>query len=235
MNDDEGGRTIIVLGMHRSGTSALTGSLEQAGLALGPVIESAPDNVRGSRESRRLMALHDDVLARNGGSWREPVANPRWEPVHRELRDSVVEGFRGIPLWGFKDPRTLLVLQGWLSALPSAELVGIFRHPFLVADSLHRRDGMPHAEGLSLWSYYNRILLWYHERRGGFPLLEFSTSPGVFRDGLDALATSLGLDAERMRFFDETLRHVEPPELGSVAGAPQARALFDKLVDRARK
>ena len=44
-------RTIAILGMHRSGTSALTGSLEQAGLYIGDTNHHADDNIRGNRDN----------------------------------------------------------------------------------------------------------------------------------------------------------------------------------------
>ena len=91
--------TIIVLGMHRSGTSALTGTLEKAGLQLGSVIEEAPDNLKGSRESRSIMLLHEDILERNGGSWDNPTPNPHWSPVHRAFRDTIIETYK-ITLFG---------------------------------------------------------------------------------------------------------------------------------------
>ena len=229
------GSPVIVLGMHRSGTSALTGSLEEAGLALGPVIESAADNAKGSRESRRLMTLHEDILVRNGGAWNRPVNNASWSPVHRELRDSVIESFQGVASWGFKDPRTLLVLNGWLTALPAARLVGIFRHPLAVAQSLQRRNDMPLDEALSLWIAYNRVLSWHHEHHGPFPLLEFSDDDRDFVGQTRELAAHLGLDAPPETFYDASLR--QPVDLDAVMseerGPEMVRAL--RLLDTLRE
>lgn len=44
--------TVLILGMHRSGTSCLAGSLQEAGLYLGEVNTAAPHNAKGNRESR---------------------------------------------------------------------------------------------------------------------------------------------------------------------------------------
>jgi len=75
-------RTVIVLGMHRSGTSALAGSLEAAGLCLGEINEYSEDNKKGNRESKSIMTLHNDLLERNGGSWDNPVPNLKWDSIH---------------------------------------------------------------------------------------------------------------------------------------------------------
>ena len=59
---------VVVLGMHRSGTSCLAGSLEQQGLFLGEVNTSAPWNRRGNRERFDVMNLQGDILEASGGS-----------------------------------------------------------------------------------------------------------------------------------------------------------------------
>jgi len=43
---------ILILGMHRSGTSCLAGCLEEAGLYLGDVNLKAGFNKKGNRENR---------------------------------------------------------------------------------------------------------------------------------------------------------------------------------------
>ena len=220
---------IIVLGMHRSGTSALAGSLERAGVALGDVVQEAPDNLKGSRESRRLMALHEDLLRRGGGSWREPPDKVRWEAVHHALRDAHVDNFANHARWGFKDPRTLLVLDGWLAACPDATLVGIFRHPFHVAESLHRRNGMDHEEALELWQRYNRVLHWYRDNRSAFPLIEFADDAADVAAQLRALAAALELPDPPEGFFDDAMRRDAPPELPSSPRTVRALELHARL------
>lgn len=63
---------VMVLGMHRSGTSCLTGLLQQTGLELGDVVTEAPHNKKGNRENLDIMRLNDDVLAHSRGSWDRP-------------------------------------------------------------------------------------------------------------------------------------------------------------------
>lgn len=221
--------TVIVLGMHRSGTSALTGILEKAGLELGSVIEQAADNLKGSRESRTIMLLHDDILERNGGSWDKPPENPVWSPVHHAFRDTIIDTHSNHTLWGFKDPRTVLLAGPWCAALPSATLVGIFRHPFAVAQSLSNRNAMSYEKSLELWLHYNRRLLWYQRNQGPFPFLEFTNDEYQFTENVKKLVVALGLSTTGLEFFDKTLKQSCYPDLEHIEHARTALILYDKL------
>ena len=53
---------MIVLGMHRSGASFLTGSLQIAGLELGQQSTSDRHNQKGNRENAGFVGFHNDVL-----------------------------------------------------------------------------------------------------------------------------------------------------------------------------
>lgn len=222
-------RAIAVLGMHRSGTSALTGSLEQAGVYIGETSDPSADNVKGNRESVSILTLHDDLLQRNGGAWDRPVRNMRWDPVHRALQTSIIQNFNSYDIWGFKDPRTLLTTNMWLKAIPSLEFVGIFRHPFLVADSLIKRDNKTTEDALDLWFIYNTNLLWLANNHERFPILEFSTGSAEFQRQLDKLVAILDLDKAGINFFSDKLRHSDIPELRPSPIANRCLQLYETL------
>jgi len=107
-------------------------------------------------------------------------------------------------MWGFKEPRSLFTIQGWLDVVPDATLVGIFRHPSLVASSLETRDRMPRRKALRLWLFYNLRLhdLW---SRTPFPIVEFTQNSEDFRKQLDHLVRLFGL--EPTQEFREFLEH----------------------------
>jgi hypothetical protein len=222
--------------MHRSGTSCLTGSLQQQGLFLGEHNTAAPRNARGSRENPRVQRLHDDILIKNRGSWRKPPPSVRWRPEHFEAARELLREHAGHAVWGFKDPRTLLVYDGWRLLVPDVEQIGIFRHPLKVAKSLRERPSASPVElkdGLALWKAYNERLL---ELRSAnrFPLVCFDDEAAVLEDKLRQAGEMLGLetqpDSPGSPFFSEELRHVqaEGPPL-----APELLALYDKLRDLA--
>ena len=147
---------IAVLGMHRSGTSALVGSLQQRGLFLGRHSTHNTYNLRGNRENPDVMLLNEDILERSGGSWRAPPAAVEWAPDHVERAHAILAEHAERPLWGFKDPRTLLTLDGWLRLVPDLEFVGVFRHPARVARSLASRPSLPVEDPVELWRVLQR-------------------------------------------------------------------------------
>ena len=152
-------RVIAIIGMHRSGTSLLAGSLQERGLFLGDVVNEAPHNKKGNRESLPIRELHEDILNSSGGSWDNPPEEVSWKGIHRSMRDLITNGFSDQPIWGFKDPRSIFCLEGWLETIPSLECVAIIRHPEEVAMSLHARNGWSIEKGINLWYVYNRRLL----------------------------------------------------------------------------
>lgn len=202
-------RVICILGMHRSGTSCLTGSLQEAGLQLGKFHSWNPHNRKGNRENQDVVDLNDAVLVANHGSWDRPPQTVRWSRELLQRGRELLATYRGQPNLGFKDPRALLVLEGWKQLLPQLEFVGIFRHPNAVADSLVVRSGgeMSRSEGLALWYQYNRRLLREHRRRP-FPVLCFDEPEMQFHAKLDEISRELGLQpvAEGERFYERELR-----------------------------
>jgi hypothetical protein len=202
---------MFVLGMHRSGTSCLAGSLQQAGLELGEVHEWNPWNRKGNREKQAIVDLNDAVLAASGGSWDRPPRRVRWCEEHRQRAREILGELAVADIAGFKDPRTLLVLEGWRELCPRLEFVGVFRHPTAVAASLARRSGMEREQAFSLWRAYNRRLLALH-RRQRFPLVDFDAEGAAYRARVGRVAVALGLDADRVAaqpFYDEALRSAD--------------------------
>lgn len=203
---------ILILGMHRSGTSCLAGSLQQRGLFLGEVYESRPYNRKGNRENQQVMDLNDAVLAASGGAWDRPPRQLGWDTAAAARRDAIVAslagGSDGAP-WGFKDPRTLLTLPFWREGLGAVRFAGTFRHPVRVAASLTARDpSMPVRAALDLWLAYNERLLALHAL-APFPLVDFDTTPTAYVAAVDALARDLGLRGNgggTDEFFEAELR-----------------------------
>jgi hypothetical protein len=202
-------RVICVLGMHRSGTSALTGTLEAAGLHLGNVVTRGRFNRKGSREDKRVMVLNEAVLEDNGGAWHRPPDQAVWTHERRLARDRIISSFDGHEMWGFKDPRFLFTVAGWQEVLPRIEFVGTIRNPVSVVKSLLNR---PNSEGseqelYELWRRYNEKLieLWEIHR---FALVDFDAGPEKYLADLDAICRMLGLEPPKRQgvFFESVLR-----------------------------
>ncbi len=221
-----------ILGMHRSGTSWLAGSLEEQGLALGEVSTEDPHNRKGNRESPELMALHDGVLRANDGSWKKPPRRSRWSDEQRaSLADFVARMNDAYPVWGFKDPRALLLFDEWRRHVPDIRCVGIFRHPLAVHRSLHARNPrFDERRSVKLWIAYNERLVEEH-RRDPFPILRFDVAPESLAQQLVSVVGTLDLPggAADAGFFDPSLVHQDAaPELPRAA-----RKLWSVLCDNA--
>lgn len=221
---------VCVLGMHRSGTSCITGTLQAAGVFLGEVFTHNKHNVKGNRENRAIMDLHNDLLAANGGAWNDPPPAVRWSGEHTSRRDGIIAGLAAAaPCWGFKDPRTLLALDGWLPALPDVRFAGVVRHPVAVARSLHSRGGMPTERAIALWTAYNLRLAEY-QARFDVPTVCFDLSVADLLTSLRGLCTKLGLEAGAAEvFFDADLRHHDGGNESWENVPAGARALYEKL------
>lgn len=204
-------RTVIILGMHRSGTSCLTGSLQEAGLHLGEVNRQSRCNEKGTRENQGFMDVNDAVLASASASWDNPPADDiKWCDDHKVMRGRLIDATAQEPAWGFKDPRTVLLLDGWLEALPDAHLIATFRDPFAVAQSLHKRNNFPIEKGLALWRAYNERLL-AACREHDIAMVNYDWSPSLYRQGLEAVCTATGLSppTNGFEFFETKLRRNE--------------------------
>lgn len=203
---------VCVVGMHRSGTSCLTGCLQQAGLYLGDVVTSAPFNEKGNRESEAVQSLNDDILTHSGGSWAQPPRRLRWSAAHEVRREVILEELRTRCAWGFKDPRSLLTLPFWRAGAPELQLVGTFRHPASVARSLAARGRMSieRARAIDLWLAYNRNLMDLC-RTERVALISFDLPPAEYLSRMRTIIVQLGLraavlDGPDEPFFDPALR-----------------------------
>lgn len=154
---------VLVLGMHRSGTSAITRVLNLLGCALPPEIIGAADgNEQGHWESISAVNLNDEILESAGSNWKD------WGPINDDWRQSglrveklelasriVREHAELGPLFALKDPRMCRLADIWLEAMDAVSVeprvILMLRHPLEVAASLDRRDLMAPGYGQLLW------------------------------------------------------------------------------------
>jgi hypothetical protein len=200
--------------MHRSGTSCLTGLLEDAGVFLGDVSKKNPYNLKGNHENLRIMHLHDEVLASNGGSWdAPPEGDVIWTDAQRTSLREIIDKYQHQALWAFKDPRTLFTLSAWQNALPGLRYIGTFRHPGAVAQSLYRRGRLSADEAYQLWLRYNRRLLELQQTLR-FDILCFDLERAAYIQSVTSAFRHLDLDVtdSNLAFFEDELRntHIEP-------------------------
>lgn len=229
---------VAVLGMHRSGTSALAGTLAEQGVDFGDVSRSNRFQPKGNHESRKLMRLHDRILRRCGGTWWDPPGQGAIDirPRMRERLATILGEYESRVV-GVKDPRMLVLMELWRD-LPLAR-IGTLRNPVDVTRSLQARArelGEP-AELADerrcerLWRHYNSLLLAEHDREP-FPLLNFDEAAS-FGPGAVAALRSYGIAADReVTFFDPGLTANREDDWRADM-EPETLALYDALAERA--
>jgi hypothetical protein len=228
LSNDAPARVVGILGMHRSGTSCLTGSLQEAGLFLGECHTWNPHNLKGNRENQDFVDLHDLILQENGGAWDAPPAVVQWSEAHREQATTLLVAHGSESVFGFKDPRTLLVLDGWKILVPDIEFVGIFRHPNAVARSLEKRSAKAWEESIGLWYAYNSVL--YQEYRNKpFPVLNFDDDEAILDEKIFRVAGDMGLSgaASEKKFYSSELKSSVDKDSPSLPW--KVRRLYKKL------
>jgi GT2 family glycosyltransferase len=152
---------LLILGMHRSGTSLVARSLEVAGLYAGDsddMLAAQADNPLGFYERRDLVQCNDALLAAVGATWFAPPAEPL-SPMGGDVGEVLTRlrnTSRGAGTF-IKDPRLCLTWPAWAAA--ESVVVYVYRNPLAVADSLRRRNAFPLGYGLALWEHYNRCAL----------------------------------------------------------------------------
>ncbi len=162
------GPWVLVVGMHRSGTSAVAGALGALGFHT-PGIDDRmdwPESNPEHWESLSMSVFNDRLLEGAGGSWEAPPDLPEGWPdadVANRLPAPHAVASKAYPVPGpivWKDPRLCLLLPYWRRFLPGpTAAIFIWRSPMLVAASLARRDGMDLGQGVALWEHYNRTAL----------------------------------------------------------------------------
>ena len=144
---------VVLLGMHRSGTTMLARMLDRLGVFMGHRLER-------NHEAIAILDLNDQVLSRAHAAWdrpagmvdlleHEPSAQAVTEFMREELRTITFRRSylgtarlpRGLPdgPWGFKDPRTTVTWPLWHRIMPQARYIVVRRHGVDVAASLWRR------------------------------------------------------------------------------------------------
>ena len=156
-------KIICIIGMHRSGTSMVANILRHSGLDLGPdeqFISALAENPQGFFEHQPIVDLNDELLAHFGGRWYAPPDFPEsWENAaslqpFKEKALQLIEPFQKTPVWGWKDPRTTLLLPFWRSILPNLTVIICLRNPLDVAQSLKKRNSMDITAAGYIWEKY---------------------------------------------------------------------------------
>lgn len=142
---------VIVIGMHRSGTTLLSRLLTDMGVHMGA------DTTTANAESLFFLNLNNSVLRQASATWFTPLpfadvvdhkdCQSRYcTHLIEQLNSSSFSQFEGDEFhagnyrWGWKDPRSTITLPLWLKIFPQAKVIHIVRNGVGVANSLVERD-----------------------------------------------------------------------------------------------
>jgi len=157
-------KIIVVLGMHRSGTSALTRGLQALGVELGGNLMTAfeGNNSKGFWEDLEIVAINDALLEQCGQSWHSlgDLSQCNWaallaSPYGQRAIEYLALQIERYQLFAFKDPRMARLLPFWKLVFQRLGVTPVFliasRNPISVALSLEKRDGFPAEKSHLLW------------------------------------------------------------------------------------
>ena len=233
-------KMLIVLGMHRSGTSMLAGACRLLGAELGDrMMAAASDNVMGFWEHDDIVRIHDELLQRLGYAWDDMRALPdKWwayetiRPQREALAEVLRRDFADAKLPCVKDPRLCRLLPLWQELLKELGwqpcYLFVTREPSEIIGSLKARNGFP-PEKSSLLMLRYLLDAEVGSRGGPRTFVDYSEILADWRGSLQQAWKQLGLvwpkddaglDARAGRFIHKELRHqggedlLPPGELG---------------------
>lgn len=212
-----------MLGVHRSGTSMVSGILTRAGFQ-SPHTPLPPSdwNPEGYGESAVFTHLHDRLLQAAGTRWDAYTrVDPEWFATdaagafEAECRDLLQQEFDLAQPFVMKDPRMCRLLPFWLRVLSrqglGASVVLVVRHPSEVASSLVARDALPRDVALLIWLRHVLEAEW-SSRTVRRSVLRYDNVLADWRQAVARVETDLGLTSAEgwLPRVDDIDRFVKP-------------------------
>lgn len=196
---------IMVLGMHRSGTSALTRAINLLGAELPKNLLGAnPSNPTGHWEPERLIALHEQMLAEAGSSWDDwrsfdpnDLGAQRLRFYKAEIARLIDEEYGSAPFFVLKEPRISRFVPLYAEILRRMRIdvryVLIDRNPLAVIASLANRNGFTMGFSSLLWLRHELEAERATRGRSRI-LLSYESLLDDWRQGIDGITATLSLD-----------------------------------------
>jgi hypothetical protein len=163
-----GQKTLIITGMHRSGTSLITDWLSRCGLQIGErLVTGGIENTDGQFEDVEFLKLHEEILSNNNlhTSGFVDETNMELSLYQLEKLKSIIKVKQQLyDQWGWKDPRTCLFLNTYAQLIPGAKYLVIARDYNSVVTSFLKRGFVEVDKKYMARDYISR-LIWKHIRR----------------------------------------------------------------------
>tara|TARA_R110001583_G_scaffold185149_1_gene345097 strand:+ start:1424 stop:2362 length:939 start_codon:yes stop_codon:yes gene_type:complete len=160
-------KAIVVVGMHRSGTSAVSGLLDELGVFMGKNLFAPQENVneKGFFENAKVVNINDLLFDALLGSWDDPLSYnfdltypDAYSSLESTTQKFLSKEYASYELWGMKDPRTSLHLPFWDKMITNSNTspcyLMMLRNPLEVVASIVKRDEFSMKKALLLWINY---------------------------------------------------------------------------------
>ena len=237
----------VVLGMHRSGTSAIAGLVSLFGFSPGKnLVPPADDNIKGFYENSCILAFNNKLLKQIGVRWHSTYQVPfhwfdssNYNDESGALAHLLLEQFDDNQEILLKDPRICILLPIYFEAFRHLGIEPVYilsvRHPDAVASSLARRNGFSYSKSLMLWmdhairsEYYTRDfrrLFVSYEKMLSEPDHTCGELFSLLKPGI---ALPDDLQSKVAAFVDKNLDHAGIPNLTKSEKLPEeANVLFN--------
>lgn len=238
-------KAVIVVGMHRSGTSAISGLLSSLGVFMGKNLFSAQKGVneKGFYENSAIVNLNEEAFDLLNWTWDDPLANcfeslddTKSTSLEKKAVKLIQTEYQKQKIWGMKDPRTSLLLPFWLNVFEKSNIEPCFilmiRKPSEVVGSLKKRDSFSDSKSLMLWINYTLSSYWQTVNK---------KSAIVSYDSLIAAPTKVAQQLikqfdwqielpEKQDFIDPNMKNQKQLVKGETKLYQLAYAIYDELI-----
>lgn len=240
-------KVLVVLGMHRSGTSAISGTFVRLGITPpARLIQAEPMNARGFYESEAITGFNEELLGHLGTTWfdanllKEGWADsldPTW---YKRAAETLNTEYGEADIALMKDPRMCRLLPFWLRVFQEQNREPVFicihRPPVEVAGSLRKWANYSLEYGELLWLRY----VLEAEKNSRTQKRAFVSYASLMEDWegvTERLADNVGIELDMSEetheavdsFLSPSLKHIDRGKSGHAATIPQTEAIFEVL------
>lgn len=226
---------VVIVGMHRSGTSALAGTLSANGVCMGEHGDFFPppmkENPKGFFENRRFRTINDHALREAG--YKVKAFNPdvpAWDYAYGSSiygqMDNVVDHYHNKwEHWGWKDPRTCLTLRPWLDTLlgmtDNIKILLTMRPVEDIARSMRARGNKEKVENQFVHlaaAYYHSALSALHDAKVGFYEVPFASLIHDTATCMAGVSEYLGVPLPNVSFVESKISNTPSINQTNAAG-----------------
>ena len=213
----------FILGMHRSGTSALAGVLNIMGLEVGSdLMPKTEMNPKGYFENLLSYRLNEKILYENKSAWDDchfklnKIPKEKINTYKQEIKNIIEGEFRYAEKFLIKDPRICILFPIWQSACLELDLaikiIIPHRSPIEIANSLKKRNAFSYEKSLILWLHHF-LTAEYLSRKHERLFISFDELLNETKKTVDKLYTFVDLGEEKRvrpsinQFLDKKTKH----------------------------